>query len=497
MKQDINSLLFFLLFSLLFNSVFSQKVNKAVLKKSPELLKEDFVLLQKILEANHPSLYWYTPKDSLDTYFREGIAGITDSLNEVQFKNKLSSVISKIRCGHTSVFFSRAYAKYEKNSRNPSFPLLMKAWEDSLVVLGSLFRQDSIFKPGTIITGINGRSNRQLLDSFFQFISSDGYGYNYKNQTISNNFPGWYKNIIGLDSSYQVTYIDTLGKEVMANIKNFNPIVEATVKEKSSSETTFDKPTRRHIKKAKKLSKQELAIDTSLCTAFFRLSTFSGGGWNRFFRRSFKAIQQQKIKNVVIDLRSNGGGKVTNSILLTQYLTSQSFKIGDSVVAISRKFKYGNYIHPSLIYWFAMNFGAKKMADAKIHFRHYEQKVYEPKSRFHFNGQITLIQGGLTFSAATMFIANLKGQERVTLVGEETGGGYYGNSAMYLPTITLPNSGLRVSLPMFRLVMDPSRPKGRGIMPDIPIPPSSWAIKRGIDPKMQKIRELIQHKTLN
>ena len=497
MKLDKNPLLFILLFSLLFTSVFSQKVNKAVLKTPPELLKEDFVLLQKIVEANHPSLYWYTPKDSLDAYFREGIAGITDSLNEVQFKNKLSSVISKIRCGHTSVFFSKAYTKNEKNSRYPSFPLLIKAWEDSLVVLGSLSPRDSIFKPGTIITGINGRSNRQLLDSFFQFISSDGYAYNFKNQTVSNNFPGWYKNIIGLDSSYQITYIDTFGKAAVAIIKNFNPKAEATTKEKPSPGATFEKPTRIEIKKLKELSKRELVVDTTFRTAYFRLSTFSGGGWNRFFRRSFKAIQQQKIQNVVIDLRSNGGGKVTNSILLTQYLRSQSFKIGDSVVAISRKFKYGKYIHPSLIYWFAMNFGAKKMEDGMIHFRHYEQKVYHPKSKFHFNGQITLIQGGLTFSAATMFIANLKGQEQVTLVGEETGGGYYGNSAMYLPTITLPNSGVRVSLPMFRLVMDPSRPKGRGIMPDIPIPPSSWAIKRGIDPKMQKVRELIQRKALN
>lgn len=497
MTQEKSSLLFFLFFSLIFTSLFPQKVNKVVLKKSPETLKEDFVLLQKILEANHPSLYWYTPKDSLDTYFREGIAGITDSLNEVQFKNKLASVISKIRCGHTSVFFSKAYAKYEKNSRIPSFPLLIKAWEDSLVVLGTLFQRDPIFKPGTIITGINGRSNRQLLDSFFQFISSDGYAYNYKNQTVSNNFPAWYKNIIGLDSSYQVTYIDTLGKEAVATLTNFNPKAAVKAKEKPLSETPSEKPTRSQIKKLKELSKRELVIDTSLRSAYFRLSTFSGSGWNRFFRRSFKSIQQEKIKNLVIDLRSNGGGKVTNSILLTQYLTSQSFKIGDTVVAISRKFKYGNFIHPSLVYWFAMNFGAKKREDGKIHFRHYEQKVYERKGRFHFNGQIYLIQGGLTFSAATMFIANLKGQEKVTLVGEETGGGYYGNSAMYLPTITLPNSGVRISLPMFRLVMDPSRPKGRGIMPDIAIPPSSWAIKRGIDPKMQKIRELIQRRSLN
>ena len=66
---------------------------------------------------------------------------------------------------------------------------------------------------------------------------------------------------------------------------------------------------------------------------------------------------------------------------------------------------------------------------------------------------------------------------------------------MHIPTIVLPNTGLRVSLPMYRLVIDSTRPKGHGIIPDIEIEPSSQAIKKGVDLKMQKIRELIQQKS--
>jgi len=50
-------------------------------------------------------------------------------------------------------------------------------------------------------------------------------------------------------------------------------------------------------------------------------------------------------------------------------------------------------------------------------------------------------------------------------------------------------------LPMFRLVMDHQKPKnGRGITPDISIPPNSTAIKKGIDPKLQTIQQLIKEK---
>ncbi len=81
-------------------------------------------------------------------------------------------------------------------------------------------------------------------------------------------------------------------------------------------------------------------------------------------------------------------------------------------------------------------------------------------------------------------------------VSWRSGGGYYGNSAMYIPTITLPNSKLRVSLPMYRLVMDSTRLRGHGIIPDLAIPPSSDAIRKGIDQKMLRIREMIQQKAL-
>ena len=464
----------------------------AILKKTAaEPLKQDLVLLQKILEANHPSLYWYTPKDSIDFYFKTAINSITDSMDEVQFKNKVASVISMIRCGHTAVRFSKAYAKKVNNFRYPQFPLSLKVWGDSMVVLNSLFLKDTIFKRGTVITGINGRTNRQLLDTIFRFISTDGYADNYKSQAGSANFGGWYKTIIGLDSIYRISYIDSSGKASIATIKNFSPRKNSSAKNDTPA-LIIKKPTRKELRKARLLAKRSLAIDTVSHTAIMSLSTFTGGRLRSFFRRSFKTIEEQNISNLVIDLRTNGGGRVSNSILLSRYLSDHPFKIGDSVVAISRKLEYGRYIHPSWIYWFAMNFGAHKMEDGLIHFRYYEKKFFQPKLSHHFNGSVYLLQGGYSFSATTMFISQLKGQSNIKTVGEETGGGYYGNSAMHIPTIRLPNTGLQISLPLYRLVMDAHRPKGHGIIPDIPVYPSSEAIKKGIDLKMAKIRELIQ-----
>jgi C-terminal processing protease CtpA/Prc len=467
-------------------------------KYSATQIKEDIVLLKKILEANHPSLYWYTTKDSIDYYFAKTLVGITDSLTETQAKNKIASIVSHIKCGHTSVRFSKQFTDLAEKNRYPQFPLSIKTWKDSMVVLGRYNREDSALQRGTILTSINGRKPKEMLDRFFQFMSTDGNATNFKSQVLSNNFPAWHRNIFGADSVYNIAYIDSLNQEKSITIKAFSPKIDTTKKKLDSTKAmvkqTPPKPSRKEVKQAKLLSYRSMNIDTSINTAYMRLATFSKGKLRAFFRKSFKELKEKRVPSLVIDLRENGGGNVQLSTLLTTYLKSTDYRIGDTVAAISRKFEYKKYIKDWFGYWFIMNLTASKMDDGLIHNRFFESHSFSPKTNLHFNGNIYIVQGGYTFSAATMFASSLKGQTNVTLVGEETGGGYYGNSAMHLPTIILPNTKIKVGLPIYKLVMDKNRPKGNGIKPDIETQPSSNAIKKGIDLKMNEIRKLIKLK---
>ncbi len=498
-------LFFLLLLSISFLAQ-AQQQDLLTKKMAPRQMRSDMDLLKKILEANHPSLNWYTSKDSLDQLFNDVYSSLNDSLTELHFRNKLSAWVTAIKCGHTTVRVSKKLSKELSKNQLPQFPLQLKVWGDTMAVLGNAFRKDTVLKRGTIITQINGLGIQQIRDSIFKTISTDGNSINHKNQVLSNSFPYWYNTVIGRDSVYNITYYD--GSELMqtTQVKSFvsiqapkrsnNQNINSTISPKPDSlianQAVMAQPKKMSKRQLTQLSRRSLSIDTANSTAIMRLNTFSRGSLKQFFRRSFRLMNELEIKNLVIDLRSNGGGKVENSTRLTQYLINRSFKIGDTVVAQSRKFEYGRYIHPSAIYWLAMNIGGTKMEDGKIHYRRYETHFYAPTEKNHFGGKVYLIQGGASFSAATMFIATLKGQENVSVIGEETGGGYYGNSAMHIPSIVLPNSGLRVGLPMYRLVMDKNRPKGNGIMPDMFIPPSSIAIKEGIDLKMNIVKELIQ-----
>lgn len=489
-----NALLILLLFTAIgFASCSTAKIagfNPAQ-KLAPEKMQDDFILLKKILEANHPSLYWYTPKDSLDLYFNQALGGMNDSLTELQYKNKVAWYISKINCGHTSVSVSKTYMEYARNHQSARFPLVLKCWDDSLVVLGSMQRNDSVFKRGTIITSIDNRSNQYIIDSLFRYISTDGYSNNFKNQAVSFNFPQYYAYAFPVKDSFLVGYVDSAGINKSAYAKLYRPVKD-TGKQKPLLPPP-PVPTHKEQKKFRLLSKRSLEFDTTNQLAYMRVATFSTGNLKSFFRKSFREIEDRQVPNLVIDLRENTGGKINLSTKLARYLKDTSFHVADTVAAMSRSLKYSQYLKPSLPFRMMMRFTTTKENDGKFHFQNLEHHYYNPYNSGHYNGNIYIIQGGYTFSAASMFVLQLKGQYNVTVVGEETGGGNYGTSAVHLPSIILPNTKIKVSLPLYRVVPEHTQVKdGQGIMPDVYVQPSSVAIKKGIDPKLEKVRELIK-----
>jgi hypothetical protein len=474
-------------------STMAQKKLANAPKIAPAKLLQDLQTLHKVLEQNHPSMYWYTPKDSMDLHFSRALASVKDSMSAWQFRNVVATYLAQIKCGHTSVHFSPKLTKWYTAFRFPQFPLQLKVWKDSAVVIGNLYAKDSILKRGTIVTSINQLPVSALVDSMYSILSTDGNSINFKSQVLTNNFSSWYKARFGnQDSVYQISYIDSLGNKQTTQIAAYVP--PKPKKDSLSKSNVVSSKTK--TPKPAPIKKWTLLVDSTANTAFMNLSSFSGKGFRKFIRRSFRTIQNRGVKNLVIDLRSNGGGEIKNSTLLTQYISDHSFKIADSVVAKNRgirKIPMSSYLDV-MGYAFAKVMISKKASDGGFHINRYEKHYYQPFTKNHFDGHVYILQGGFTFSASTLFTSPLIKQKNVTIVGEETGGGYYGNSAILIPNIKLPHSKLLFRLPLYRMVMDKTRPKGGGVIPNVLVEPSSYAIKLGVDNKLEAVKKTIQEK---
>lgn len=466
-------------------------------KYPPEQLQKDYSIYQQILEEAHPGLYWYTSKDSMEHYFNLGREQLKDSMNESDFRKVLTYVTSKIDCGHTSVRSSKLYSKYLDTVRIfRLFPLSLKLWDDTTVVAANLNRRDSILTRGIVISKINGMPMTEIVDTLFRYISTDGYNTTHKYQSLSNRgfFGSLYSSLFGFSDNYTIEYLDSTGQLQNTIIQPYYPALDTTNRSAIRPVRHVPQPSRKERREMSRNSVRLLKMDTTGHVAMMDLNSFGRGyGLKGFFRRSFKALKGNHMDHLIIDVRGNGGGSVTNSTLLSRFISDHNFKVGDSLYAIKKRKQYSSYVQNDFFNRLFMTFFTRRRSDGYYHFRYFERHYFKTKNKNHFDGKVYILIGGNSFSATTLFTSSVIKQENVIVVGEETGGGAYGNTAWLIPDVTLPETKVRFRLPLFRLVIDKDAPKtGKGVQPEIEVKPTVEAIRRGADYKLEKVMELIK-----
>ena len=291
-----------------------------------------------------------------------------------------------------------------------------------------------------------------------------------------------------------IEYTDSSGQIKNTVIPVFNPGADTANRKSIRNQQLPPQPSRKDRKRMELSSVRLLKVDSVAHTALMDLSSFGRGYQLRsFFRNSFRTLRKNAVGHLIIDVRGNGGGSVTNSTMLTRFIADHRFKTGDSLYAISKKGPYDHYIQNHFWNKLFLTFFTKKRKDGKYHFGYFERHYFSPKKQNHFDGKAYIVTGGNSFSATTLFTSALIKQDNVIVVGEETGGGAYGNSAWLIPDVTLPETGVRFRLPLFRLVIDKNNPKnGRGVQPEVEVRPTVDAIRRNADFKIDKVMELIK-----
>ncbi len=453
-------------------------------------LQQDFTLARNVLEKIHPTLYWYMPKDSMEMYFNAGYKYIKDSMTEQEFNWKIMApIIHQIHCGHTSIRLSEGYEKWAKNKVFASFPLYLKCWNDTMAVVANLDSTDRIFKRGTIIKSINKIPANKIISKMLLYLPEDGYAQNVNYIRISNNFPALHRNIFGLSKTYNVEYLDSLGIKKSTTLKLFEPKSDTTIVSKPNKKLEKDSNKTKGIEKYRLLK-----IDSSGKFAVMQLNSFSNGGLRFFFRKSFKALKRKNINNLIIDLRNNGGGYIFNSNLLIKYISRTPVLVADSIYSKVKSLSpFTHHFKMGTITSWGLRYMTKRKQNGIYHDNQFEGQLLVPKIKNHYSGKVYVLISGPTFSASTLFANAVKGQSGIKLLGEETGGGWYGNGGVLIQDLVLSNTKLRLRMPLFKVVQYNHKTTnfGLGIPPDIYVPTSYDALIKGYDKKMRVAQTLI------
>lgn len=118
--------------------------------------------------------------------------------------------------------------------------------------------------------------------------------------------------------------------------------------------------------------------------------------------------------------------------------------------------------------------------------------MHAPSKR-PFMGDISVIINRGSFSTTSDFAALTHFNDRATFVGEETGGSYAGNTSNFTFLMTLPNTKIRINIPVARYQTNVTPESfGRGIIPDISVQYSIDDYLNGVDKDLETILSIIR-----
>ena len=108
--------------------------------------------------------------------------------------------------------------------------------------------------------------------------------------------------------------------------------------------------------------------------------------------------------------------------------------------------------------------------------------LQQPKEN-SFRGKVYFLIDGRSFSGAAEFAAIAKSEHRGIFIGEETGGGYYGNTSGSEVFVNLPATQISCRIPVinYMLAVKKARFSDRGVLPDYPVYPTIFDLLEKTD----------------
>ncbi|MFC5283633.1 S41 family peptidase [Pedobacter alpinus] len=513
----------YILIALTFISCNSTKKQNQIIQKkhSAAALKKDIALVKQSLEETHPGLYWYVTKPTLDFKFDSLKNAITDSLNSIQFYRMLAPLVTAVKCGHTRLVYPGiTLNKIQKDS-------IKKAGQPALTQLNYFISSNQVYirskkvkgldslKIGDEILSINGLAIHEILAKQKSLFASDGENQTFQKEILNGSFANYYYLAYGKKDS------------LLLNIKRDSTIFNYTLKTVKPVSKKGEKPNKEELIEQKKLAKTkkqferknaykgfdadkkpllDFKIDSTLkSTAIVKVKDFSfeKSNFNKFFKESFREIEQKNIENVILDLRDNGGGKLMACNLLFRYLYSEKHRFTGRSDMNARTFKALKYKEQSKVskisniifyptIWLGNHIIIRKDS-AGYYSKLPTDRLLKPK-KYVFNGNLIAIINGHSFSATSLLSANLQSVNRGTFIGEETGGGYNKCTAGNIPYIILPESHLRLRLPLKVIPIVKQRVlEGRGVFPDVEVKMSSKDVLVKEDVILEQAKNMISN----
>lgn len=375
----------------------------------------------------------------MDAAFDRAAARLTKPMASVEYFRIVATVVAAVRDGHTNVRLSEAEDHTFRTSA-PLLPFRFHIAKDRVWVLRDL-REGASAPPldGREVISIDGRPVRAILADMKATLEGDGSIPTSRAAALSSfRFNRLFGLLFGPSQTYEVR-LRGLSRPI--SMPALSSAALTRIWEQRFPQEAARPPA------SLELRDEGIAILT--------IRSFAGHAdlegkqrLDAFLADSFGRVEERGVKALILDLRGNGGGRDELGRILLSYLIA----------------------HPNL-------------------------GEHQPNPH-RFRGRTFILMDGGSFSTTAEFLSLAHFHRLGTLIGEEAGGGYYGDSGGVVLDLTLPNSGLRIRLPMVRyeMAVEGFSPRDRGVPPAHKIVPGVADILAGRDRAMDLALELARRR---
>ncbi|NRB47218.1 MAG: hypothetical protein HRU41_06055 [Saprospiraceae bacterium] len=460
----------------------------------PKIKKEnvlnDLEILYQALDKFHSGMYWYTPKDSVDLAFQAARNEITDDLNVLEFHKLMAPLVALSREDHTNIYLPESI-KEKVDATARFIPLTFVFLGKALYCVrnGSNFADFTL--EGKQVESINGEVPATLVNTLGSLFASDGYIKTVKYSDLEGfNFSRYYYYYYGQQDQIEIK-LKGIKEPIIVPSLNIATIIKNLRERYKKEDDTEDKDPLEY----------KILSDS---IAYIGVHTFSNSdireqskekNLKTFLRNSFRSIEEQKIKTLVVDMSENSGGSEGNEGLMYSYF-GENYQKYKKVRANTQKAILDNGVDKPITLK-TFGFLERILVNTRQADGSYERKeaigrglkAYKKEPEQKFTGKVYVIISPVTYSGGSEFSNMMYSRGLATFVGQETGGGYLGNTSGYSEELVLPHSKIRIYVPALQFVMnvEPKLPIGAGVIPHYEVIPTFEQYSQGVNASLQYI----------
>lgn len=472
-------------------------------------MKQDFEIFKQISKETNSGLYKYRTKQQIDSIYNWGNLQIEKLITYRDFYNLICTISNFEGSVHNDVSLPKKYVENLKNENYGYFPYPIK-WIDDKWLINIDGEQIPL---GAEIIELNDTKIEKIIPEFYKYYSTDGNNLTGKRIGLMTSFSKYYRLHFGLTQNFKINYVNPISKQL--ETKNVEGVDYKTYIEKfrKMHSMSIDQFYYADLKENQKYNYKQLDSITGILT----IHTFDMGNettkehlkYKQFLDSIFVDIKTTGLKNLIVDVRNNGGGTDPNDLITYSYLTNRNFQENIQAWISFNKIpmlkyidhKVPSFIRPLFIGKFNKEFQQIFPQEKNGKFYQDENsddhKIRKPNQNA-FNGNVYLLTSPRIASAGSLFAAMLAGNENTITIGEETMGGYYGHNGHTPLEYKLPKSKIIIQFSVVNLEQDVPKKENqkydRGIIPDYNITQTFSDFLNNTDTQMNFTLELIKKK---